>query len=354
MVIKKKFLSLKLKMNQDKPRILICGGTGFDSIDGLSSEMKSYDTPFNSLINPRLDGLTYNPEEHCKKHSPDIAILEQKRAVAIFLARHGAGHRNSASDTNHLANMYGAWINCRAEYGIGITAVGSLRKDVPVGSLVVFEWIDRVDPAPYLTNPYLGVDTIHVGTHGQECHPIIRQLLREELKPVEGSFAGLNVPESQRPKVHYGSSLALINKDDFFSTPAESANLRVRNEGKNVCVGMTAYEVFSSLLLSGGLFGLVGLVVDMDNTLPEQGVDQSVVSKNIEGFRPLVAELVERIIARGAYIDPRIGLLPLKKGILSPASPTAALRERSRELAELVERARALDENSLVYPEWYR
>jgi purine nucleoside phosphorylase len=344
----------------DKPKIGFVGGTGFDHIDGFSMEgMESVYTPFNGLINSRtfrmedLEGITGEAGvEYVKKHSPDVVVQEYDKATGVFLARHGAGHKNSACDTNYLANMYALFVSQKVDYAIGFTAVGSLSSNLPVGSLVLFDGIYRHDhEASFTLNPYMGRDVIHLGTQGQECSSVVRELVKRELIEVQNTFRDLNTLES--PKVWYDGNLALINRDDTFSTPAESRDLRSLNKGNNVCVGMTGYELISAMML-GGQMALVGLVVDMDNTIPGKEVDQAYINENVARFKPIVAGITEGILGRGQKVDPNIGLLPLKRSILSPATPTNELRRDLPELADLVGRAKDLDPESVQYPEWYR
>ena len=101
-----------------------------------------------------------------------------------------------------------------------------------------------------------------------------------------------------------------------------------------------------------GVSILVGLVVDMDNTTGRK-VDQDYINANVGKFKPIVAGLTQRIIERGEYIDPGIGLLPLQRSILSPATPKPELKAKDPKLVELIERVKALDEDSLKYPDWY-
>jgi hypothetical protein len=170
------------------------------------------------------------------------------------------------------------------------------------------------------------------------------------MAPVEEHFSQLDVPEHLKPVVHYGGSLAAINKDDTFSTVSESAALRNRNPDL-VAVGMNGYENISAMLL-GGMIATVGLVTDLDNSDGEE-VNQEVINDNIRRFGPVVKDIVKEIIARGEYIDSRIGLSSLKKAILNPKTPLPEVRVRDSRLETLLLKARELDCAELQYPEFY-
>ncbi|MGQ0536944.1 MAG: MTAP family purine nucleoside phosphorylase, partial [Methanobacteriota archaeon] len=67
--------------------------------------------------------------------------VEVRRATTagrevFFVARHGPRHERPAHRVEHRANV-AALSACRVERVLGVSTVGSLRKDIPPGSLVV-------------------------------------------------------------------------------------------------------------------------------------------------------------------------------------------------------------------------
>jgi 5'-methylthioadenosine phosphorylase len=61
----------------------------------------------------------------------------------VFLPRHGDGHRFNPSEVNYRANVYGLK-KLGVERLISVSAVGSLREEIPPGTLVLIDqFIDR-------------------------------------------------------------------------------------------------------------------------------------------------------------------------------------------------------------------
>ena len=114
-------------MNQTSaaPVIGIIGGSGLYDIDGLmDTEWRRVDSPFGEASDDLLFGS-----------------FEGQRVV--FLPRHGRGHKIPPSGLNFRAN-----IDCLKRAGvtevISMSAVGSLREDLPPGHFVVVDqFIDR-------------------------------------------------------------------------------------------------------------------------------------------------------------------------------------------------------------------
>ncbi|QSQ23027.1 S-methyl-5'-thioadenosine phosphorylase [Pyxidicoccus parkwayensis] len=108
-----------------KPVIGILGGSGLYQIDGLKDvTWKKVSSPFgepsDELCFGTLDGVQ-----------------------VVFLPRHGRGHRVSPSEINYRAN-----IDALKRSGVtdllSLSAVGSLREDLPPGTFVVTDqFIDR-------------------------------------------------------------------------------------------------------------------------------------------------------------------------------------------------------------------
>ncbi len=113
-------------MDQHKTPILgVIGGSGVYSLDGLSAAAwTEVDTPFGAPSDALLVG-------------------ELNGVSMVFLPRHGRGHRHTPSTVNYRANLW-------AMKALGVTdilsvsAVGSLKEDLPPGTFVlVDQFIDR-------------------------------------------------------------------------------------------------------------------------------------------------------------------------------------------------------------------
>ena len=108
-----------------KKKLGIIGGSGLYEIDGFSSsQWETIDTPWGSPSD-QIFNLEFEDQEIC------------------FIPRHGRGHVISPSNINFRAN-----IDALKQKGvtdvISISAVGSLKEDLPPGKFVlVDQFIDR-------------------------------------------------------------------------------------------------------------------------------------------------------------------------------------------------------------------
>jgi 5'-methylthioadenosine phosphorylase len=108
-----------------EPVLGIIGGSGVYDIDGLTDRAwrkvaTPYGAPSDELLFGKLDG--------------------QK---LVFLPRHGRGHRIPPSELNYRANVH-ALKQSGVTDVVSISAVGSLREDLPPGTFVIVDqFIDR-------------------------------------------------------------------------------------------------------------------------------------------------------------------------------------------------------------------
>ena len=107
------------------PAIGIIGGSGLYSMPGLTAvrEMRVR-TPFGDPSDPLV-----------------VGTLDERRVA--FLARHGRGHRILPGEINYRANIYAMKL-LGVERIISMSAVGSLREDLPPGNfLIADQFFDR-------------------------------------------------------------------------------------------------------------------------------------------------------------------------------------------------------------------
>jgi len=96
----------------------IIGGTGLYNIEGLDIlEKLDVATPFGRPSAPLIKG-------------------EIKNTELIFLPRHGETHRFLPSEVNYRANIY-ALKSVGVTQVIGVSAVGSLRKEIAPGNFAI-------------------------------------------------------------------------------------------------------------------------------------------------------------------------------------------------------------------------
>ena len=107
------------------PVIGIVGGSGVYDIEGLSNtEWRAVETPFGTP-------------------SDELLFGELDGQKVVFLPRHGRGHRVPPSELNFRANIDALKRSGVTEI-ISLSAVGSLREDLPPGRFVlVDQFIDR-------------------------------------------------------------------------------------------------------------------------------------------------------------------------------------------------------------------
>jgi 5'-methylthioadenosine phosphorylase len=118
MVKKKSSVARKRGKSIEAVRIGIIGGSGLYSMPGLADVREHrIRTPFG---NPS-DALV-------------VGTLEGKRVA--FLARHGRGHRILPSEINFRANIFAMKL-LGVERIISISAVGSLKEDLPPGEFLI-------------------------------------------------------------------------------------------------------------------------------------------------------------------------------------------------------------------------
>lgn len=110
--------------------IAVIGGSGLYAIDGLEDVREhTVETPFGAssdvVVEGRLSGVRY-----------------------LFLPRHGRGHRVNPSEINYRANIW-ALRSLGATDVVSVSAVGSMREDLPPGTIVLVDsFIDRTVQRP--------------------------------------------------------------------------------------------------------------------------------------------------------------------------------------------------------------
>jgi 5'-methylthioadenosine phosphorylase len=169
------------------PVIGVLGGSGVYDIDGLSNKRwVKVDSPFGAPSDELLFG-----------------DLDGQRMV--FLPRHGRGHRIAPSEINFRAN-----IDVLKRSGvtdlISVSAVGSLREELPPGTFVIVDqFIDRTFAR---NKSFFGTGLV---AHVSLAHPVCKRL-GDHLE-VAARAAGI-------PAVRGGTYLVMEGPQ--FSTLAES------------------------------------------------------------------------------------------------------------------------------------
>ena len=247
------------------PVLGILGGSGLYDIDGLTDvRWQAIETPFGApsdeLMSGKLDGLP-----------------------VVFLPRHGRGHRVPPSELNFRANI-DALKRAGVTEIVSLSAVGSLREDLPPGTFVlVDQFIDRT-----FARKKSFFETGLVA-HVSMADPVCRRL-GDHLAEAAGAV-GI---EARR------SGTYLVMEGPQFSTKAESE--LYRSWGCSV-IGMTNMPEAKLAREAELCYATVAMVTDYDCWHPDHDavtVDQvvKVLSDNADKARALVKALAPRLADR--------------------------------------------------------
>nr|WP_314443854.1 S-methyl-5'-thioadenosine phosphorylase [uncultured Sphingomonas sp.] len=240
----------------------IIGGSGIYAIDALEgAEWIEVDTPWgppsDQLLIGRIGGIRF-----------------------VFLPRHGRGHRIPPSDVNARANIHVLKAAGCTDV-VAISAVGSLREELPPGHFVVVDqFIDRTVARP---RSFFGPGLVaHVSMADPTCERL------SGLCAAAATAAGAEVTRG-------GTYLAMEGPQ--FSSRAESR--LYRQWGCDV-IGMTAMPEARLAREAELPYALVGMVTDYDCWRGEgEKVEVSAViaqlMANADTGRRLVVELARSL-----------------------------------------------------------
>jgi 5'-methylthioadenosine phosphorylase len=242
-----------------RPVIGIIGGSGIYDIEGLeSAAWRRVHTPWGAPSDELLEGW-----------------LDGVRCV--FLPRHGRGHRLSPTHLNYRANI-DALKRCGCTDVISLSAVGSLREDLPPGHFVIVDQF--IDRSYAREKSFFGDGCVaHVSVADPVC-PRLGDAL-------EAAARRLALP------VRRGGSY-LVMEGPQFSTRAESE--LYRSWGCQV-IGMTNMPEAKLAREAELCYASVAMVTDFDCWHPEHeqvSVDMvvKVLFANAARARALVREVV--------------------------------------------------------------
>ncbi|MBN2723867.1 MAG: S-methyl-5'-thioadenosine phosphorylase [Deltaproteobacteria bacterium] len=178
----------------------ITGGSGFYSIKSLNvKEKRSVWTPF---------GMP----------SSDLIFGEIDGNSVVFLARHGEGHTIPPHNINYRANIW-ALKNAGVTHLVAVSAVGSLREDLPPGTFVaVDQFID-------FTKNRKSTFFDDLACHVSFAEPVCSELADMVILAAENS--GVDIAKN-------GTYICIEGPE--FSSKAESAFFRLINAS---VIGMT-------------------------------------------------------------------------------------------------------------------
>ncbi|HYI82167.1 MAG TPA: S-methyl-5'-thioadenosine phosphorylase [Acetobacteraceae bacterium] len=245
--------------NSIEPVIGLIGGSGLYDMDGLEErEWRRVHTPWgepsDALLFGRLEGVR-----------------------CVFLPRHGRGHPAPPSALNYRANIDALKRSGVTEI-VSLSAVGSLREDLPPGHFVIVEqFIDRTFARE---KSFFGTGCV---AHVSVAHPVCPRLG----DALEGAARGLGLPFSR-------GGTYLVMEGPQFSTRAESE--LYRQWGCSV-IGMTNMPEAKLAREAELCYATVAMVTDFDCWHPDHGhvtVEQvvKVLLANADRARSLVRAAV--------------------------------------------------------------
>ena len=209
-----------------EPMLGIVGGSGLYDLPGLSdTRWVTVDTPWGAP-------------------SDQVFVGRLAGASLAFLPRHGRGHRIPPSEVNYRANI-AALKSLGVTDVLSLSAVGSLRADLPPGTFVVVDqFIDRTTQR---AGSFFGTGLV---AHVSMAHPVCSRLARHVL----GALA-------QQGVAHAMGGTYLAMEGPQFSTLAESQLYRGWNAS---VIGMTNMPEAKLAREAELCYASVGMVTDFD------------------------------------------------------------------------------------------
>lgn len=243
-------------------RIGIIGGSGVYDIEGLTDKRwQKVDTPFGAP-------------------SDELLFGELGGVPLAFLPRHGRGHRIPPADINFRANI-DALKRAGVSDVISVSAVGSLREQLPPGTFVIVDqFIDRTLAR---NKSFFGTGLV---AHVSMAHPVCRRL---------GDHIEAAAKEAGIAAVRGGTYLVMEGPQ--FSSLAESD--LYRSWGCDV-IGMTNMPEAKLAREAELCYATVAMVTDYDCWHPDHDhvtVEQivTVLLENAGKAKTLVKGAVPRI-----------------------------------------------------------
>ncbi|WP_428393736.1 S-methyl-5'-thioadenosine phosphorylase [Lichenicoccus sp.] len=245
-----------------EPVIGVIGGSGLYDIDGLEDKQwRTVETPWgapsDALLTGRLAGI-----------------------ACVFLPRHGRGHRIPPSRLNYRANI-DALKRCGVTDIISLSAVGSLKEELPPGHFVIIDQF--IDRSFAREKSFFDTGMVaHVSMADPLC-PRLGDVLEEQART-------LALPVSR-------GGTYLVMEGPQFSTRAESA--LYRHWGCDV-IGMTNMPEAKLAREAELCYATVAMVTDYDCWHPGHDsvtVDAviAVMTENAERARALIRATIPRL-----------------------------------------------------------
>ncbi len=248
---------------ENKSDILgVIGGSGLYQMDGLKNiREESVNTPFG------------NP-------SDKLVFGEINGRKLVFLPRHGKGHKILPSEINYAANIYALKVS-GVKKVISVSAVGSLKKEIKPGDMVIVDQF--FDFTKNRRSTFFGNGLV---AHVSMAEPVCLYLR----KIVADSCKSLDIP-------YHKSGSYLCIEGPQFSTKAES--LFYKNNGFDV-IGMTNATEAKLAREAELCYATIAMATDYDCWHEEEdNVNADMIIKilleNVEKAKNIIKESVAKI-----------------------------------------------------------
>jgi 5'-methylthioadenosine phosphorylase len=282
------------------PVIGILGGSGLYQIDGLTDvAWRRVASPFGAA-------------------SDELCFGKLGSTRVVFLPRHGRGHPLPPSEINYRANI-DALKRAGVTDLISLSAVGSLREDLPPGSFVlVDQFIDRTFARE---KSFFGTGCV---AHVSMAEPVCPRL--GDALAAAGAQIGLSL--------HRGGTY-IVMEGPQFSSLAES---RLYRSWSCDVIGMTNMPEAKLAREAEICYATVAMVTDFDSWHPDHGhvsveMIVRVLLENAERARGLVKALVPRLGAARAPCPARCDRALDHALITAPESRDPALVKKLNAVA---------------------
>ncbi len=236
----------------------IIGGSGIYDLPGV-----------DGLREERIDSPWGEPSDALR-----MGMIGTTRVA--FLPRHGRGHRFSPTDINYRANI-DALKRAGVTDLVSVSAVGSLREDLPPGTFVIADqFIDRTVAR---SKSFFGAGLV---AHVSMAHPVSPRLA--DRVEAAAKAEGLN---------HRRGGTYVVIEGPQFSTLAESRLYRTWSAD---VVGMTAMPEAKLAREAELSYATIAMVTDFDSWHPEHdAVDVASVVRVAVENRDKIAALLLRL-----------------------------------------------------------
>lgn len=213
--------------------------------------------------------------------SDDYFVGEVEGIRIVFLPRHGRGHRLLPSELNFRANIYGMK-KLGVEQLIAVSAVGSLKKEIAPGDIVIpDQFIDRTRGR---ISTFFGRGVVaHVSFADPVC-PMLTKLLADVGKLTDA-------------KIHRGGTYVCMEGPQF-STRAES--YLYRSWGADI-IGMTNLQEAKLAREAEICFATLALATDYDCWNTEHGdvvIEDvlAILGKNVATAQMIIRQAIPHMV----------------------------------------------------------